>query len=146
MKKLIGLIVAIVLSVLVVKWFQGIRAEIAEGAPAPAPVAPAPIVNISMVDLAHEYAENKWVAGEKYKDVTLHISGEVVDAIDKDYLGGRVLQLKTHDEYSPGEMNMADDQKDALVKLKKGDKVKVVCETIYCILAPPSGNDCRLVS
>lgn len=102
------------------------------------------IVQIDIIDLAKEYAENEVRTDEKYKDKIMQISG-TVKSIDKDFMGDLLLRLNLDSRILSGDMYMENSEKSKMMDIKRGDSVIVRCKRITYSLDSPTGYKCLIV-
>ncbi|MLP05891.1 hypothetical protein DQD89_07360 [Salmonella enterica subsp. enterica] len=108
----------------------------------PAPAKPGKeVVTVTANELQQAYDENEVAADELMKGKIIAVSG-TVQSIDKNFMDSVVIQLKTKNEFMPASMTMERSEKEAAMKLRKGQKVVIRCENMNKIMGSPAGSDC----
>lgn len=99
-----------------------------------------PIV-VSSKQLFIDYDDNEIAADEKYKGNTIEVSGKVTD-IGKDMFDNLQLSLQGKSQFMSVMATLEDSQKSKASKLKKGQKVTLICTGKGKILTSPMLDDC----
>lgn len=93
--------------------------------------------------LYQDYEANEVAADEKMKGKLIEVSG-VIESIDKDAFDNIVLHLKTGNSFAAAMITLKDSEKDAAIKLKKGNKITVICTSMLRLLSSPNGRKCTI--
>lgn len=103
----------------------------------------APPVEVTPVELAKAYEENTVAADDLYKGKKLRISGtisEIATGItDEPY-----LVMKGGNPFMGPQLHFDKDQRSAIAKLKKGQKIVALCVGAGDLVKTPIAKDCAL--
>lgn len=91
--------------------------------------------------LFKNYEDNEVATDEKMKGKLVSVKG-VVQSIDKDFTDSIVIHFRTENEFMPARMEMRDSEKSAVINLKKGQQITVICEDMARLAGSPSGSNC----
>ena len=110
----------------------------------PNPAAPAAQpVAVTAVELSRAYGANEAAAQSAYGSTPLLVSGEIA-GIDLDLTNDPVVKLKTDNEFSPAQASLADAAKPAAATLAKGQKIKLLCESVSEVIGTPMLRNCTV--
>ncbi|WWW57236.1 hypothetical protein V8948_20160 [Klebsiella quasipneumoniae] len=71
----------------------------------------------------------------------VEITGTVQD-ITKNFANNVVLKLESDNRFMPVSLSMEDTEKSKASKLKKGQKITIMCEKMQLFIGAPSGRNC----
>lgn len=101
----------------------------------------APAIDVAATELFDAYHENEVAADERFKSKKLRVTGTVT-SIDKDFLDNIVVRLQTANQFQSVMATVREAEKSAAAKLKKGQKLTVVCKGRGMVVGSPSLDDC----
>jgi len=114
------------------------------GAAAPVAGEAAPQANVVTPEqLRAAYERNEVAAQEQYGAKFLRMTG-VLHSIELDLTDDPTLSFETGQPYEQVNVNLAEGQKDAAMKLGKGEKATVLCGKISEVLGTPVLGDCTI--
>jgi hypothetical protein len=99
------------------------------------------VISVSAADLYNAYEENEVATDEKLKGAIIEITG-TVQSIDKDFMDGINIALRSSNEYMPVNVAMEKSEKETAISLRKGQKITVRCKQISKTMGSPYGRKC----
>lgn len=91
--------------------------------------------------LAELYSANEVAADDKIGGRKVEITGTIQD-ITKNFANEVVLKLESDNRFMPISLSMEDTEKPKASKLKKGQKITIMCEKMQLFIGAPSGRNC----
>lgn len=91
--------------------------------------------------LWQEYHDNEVAADQRYKGRTLVVSGRV-DSIDKDFMDGLVIRLRSSNPYMTTMANLNKKQENVAAQLRKGAEIDMRCTGGGMVIGSPVLRDC----
>lgn len=117
----------------------------AAGSATAAPAAPArKVVTVTARELFAEYEANEVAADERFKGVTIRVTGKVA-SIDKSLFDSMFVVLRTSNQFAGVHMEIDKSQASAVAKLRVGQSVVIECEGMKKQMLSPTGSDCHIV-
>jgi hypothetical protein len=116
------------------------RSQVADGKPK-VPASDEVIYRTTAKALAELYSANEVAADDKIGGRKVEVTGIVQD-ITKNFANDVVLKLESDNRFMPVSLSMADSEKAQASKLKKGQKIIVICEKMQLFIGAPSGGNC----
>lgn len=101
-------------------------------------------VTYTVNELNDMYSENEVRTDEYLKDKTVIIDGTIQE-VGKDFTDEMYIGLVSKNQYLPAHMMMDLSEKDAIINLKKGDKIKVHCIDIKYVIQNTTGYKCVII-
>lgn len=99
---------------------------------------------VTSVAYAKAYDENTVAADQQFKGKKFKVSGTVSD-INTDIMGNPVLVLRGLNEFQRPQFSFSKSALDDLAKIKKGNKVTLVCTGKGDVIKTPMASDCSLL-
>lgn len=122
----------------------GASERTARAAHASPPPPPRPVerpIEVDAKTLFDEYQQNEVAADDRYKGKKLLVRG-TVQSVDKDFLDSIIVRLATSNQFMGAMARMEDGEKSQASRLRKGEKVAVLCEGGGIVIGTPSLRDC----
>lgn len=104
-----------------------------------------PVLTYTVQQLNDMYEENEVKTDEDLKGKTIIVTG-VVQEISKDFTDGIEVSLVSKNKYMPSQMFMEDSEKAAAINLRKGNSVKLHCNSISYIIKSATGHKCVFIN
>lgn len=98
-------------------------------------------IEVDAKTLFDEYQANEVAADDRYKGKKLLVRG-TVQSVDKDFLDSIIVRLATSNQFMGAMARMEDGEKSQASRLRKGEKVAVLCEGGGIVIGTPSLRDC----
>lgn len=103
------------------------------------------VLTYTVQQLNAMYEENEVKTDEDLKGKTIIITG-VVQEISKDFTDGIEVSLVSENKYMPSQMFMEDSEKTAAINLRKGNEVKLHCNSIKYVIKNTTGYKCVFIN
>ncbi len=101
-------------------------------------------IPITAPQLFADYHANEVAADEKYKGKWLAVTGQV-DSVGKDILDNIFISLRTQNRFMSARAQMEQSDSDQVARLKRGQKVMLLCSGSGLLLGSPLLDKCRVV-
>lgn len=120
---------------------SGASSKRGNGESEPAKDDDAPAVDVAATELFDAYHENEVAADDRFKSKKLRVTGTVA-SIDKDFVDNVVVRLQTANQFQSVMATVRGAEKPAAAKLKKGQRVTIICRGRGMVIGSPSLGDC----
>lgn len=91
-----------------------------------------------------DYNANEVRADDQYKGRSLIISGKV-QSIDKDFLDNVIVRLRSPNQFMATHANFAEEERERVARLSKGDSILVNCVVDGLLLGSPVLRNCTFL-
>ncbi|EKG5202693.1 OB-fold putative lipoprotein [Escherichia coli] len=92
-------------------------------------------------DLAAMYKENEVAADDEIGGRKVEVTGIVQD-ITKNFANDVIVRFESGNQFMPASLSMEDTERLRATKLKKGQKITIICEKMQLFIGSPSGRNC----
>lgn len=102
-----------------------------------------PPIHVTAMELWRAYDRNEAAAQAKYGGHPLLVDG-TIKAIDLDILDNPQVVLRTGNEFQSAQAALADASKPKAARLKKGQKISLLCTEVGEVVGMPMLKDCEI--
>ena len=87
------------------------------------------------------YKENEVAADDEIGGRKVEVTGIVQD-ITKNFANDVIVRFESGNQFMPASLSMEDTERLRATKLKKGQKITIICEKMQLFIGSPSGRNC----
>ncbi len=144
MKKILKWVAIVFVGIVVIAIFAGGSSDKKEKSNEEQAVKPeVPMESVTAQDIAKAYDENTVAADLRFKGKKFKVTGTVSD-INTDFMGDPYVTLRGANQFTAPHFAFDKDNASVLAKLKKGEKITLVCTGKGDVAKTPMSGDCAL--